>query len=76
MELDQTRFHGGIILELSHMNYMERMLLEARKAKRLLRKIDRRLTKSVSVGAGLLTIRVQKMSKVRQLVLSRMSGFS
>src|SRR5271165_1146594 len=44
MKLDQTGFHGGIILELSHMNDMQRLLLEARKAKRLLREIDRRLT--------------------------------
>ena len=47
-ELDQTGFHGGIILELSHMNDMQRLLLEARKAKRLLREIDRRLTLTLS----------------------------
>jgi sugar phosphate isomerase/epimerase len=48
MELDRTGFHGGIILELSHMNDMQRLLLEARKAKRLLREIDRRLTLNLS----------------------------
>ena len=44
MELEKTGFHGGIILELSHMNDMQRLLLEARKAKRFLREIDRHLT--------------------------------
>jgi hypothetical protein len=43
MELDETGFHGGIILELSHLNDMQRLLLEARKAKRFLREIDRQL---------------------------------
>jgi sugar phosphate isomerase/epimerase len=48
MELDQTGFHGGIILELSHMNDMQRLLPEARKAKRFLREIDRHLTLTLS----------------------------
>ena len=48
MELDKTGFHGGIILELSHMNDMQRLLLEARKAKRFLREIDRHLTLTLS----------------------------
>jgi Xylose isomerase-like TIM barrel len=35
MELGKAGFHGGIILELSHMKDMQRLLQEARKAKRL-----------------------------------------
>jgi sugar phosphate isomerase/epimerase len=48
IELDETGFHGGIILELSQMKDMQRLLLEARKAKRFLREIDRRLILTLS----------------------------
>ena len=48
MELEKTGFHGGSILELSHMNDMQRLLLEARKTKRFLREIDRHMTLTLS----------------------------
>ena len=41
MKLGEAGFHGGIILELSHMKDMQRLLQESRKAKRFLREIDR-----------------------------------
>jgi sugar phosphate isomerase/epimerase len=48
MELDETGFHGNIILELSQMNDMQQLLQEARKAKRFLREIDRHLRLTLS----------------------------
>jgi sugar phosphate isomerase/epimerase len=45
-ELDQTGFHGGIILELSSMIDTQQQLAEARKGKRFLRDIGRRLALS------------------------------
>jgi sugar phosphate isomerase/epimerase len=46
-ELDQTGFHGGIILELSSVMNSQQLLTEARRAKRFLRDIDRRLAHPV-----------------------------
>jgi hypothetical protein len=46
MELDQTGFHEGIILELSSGDDTQLLLAEARKAKRFLRDIGRRLALS------------------------------
>jgi sugar phosphate isomerase/epimerase len=45
-ELDGTGFGGGFILELASMADMQLMLVEARKAKRFLREISRRLALS------------------------------
>ena len=45
-ELDGTGFRGGFILELASMADMQLMLVEARKAKRFLREISRRLALS------------------------------
>jgi sugar phosphate isomerase/epimerase len=45
-ELEGTGFRGGFILELGSMADMQQMLVEARKAKRFLREISRRLALS------------------------------
>lgn len=50
-ELERAGFRGGIILELSSMIDMQELLAEARKAKRFLREIDRRLALSRSPSA-------------------------
>jgi hypothetical protein len=44
--LEGTGFRGGFILELGSMADMQQMLVEARKAKRFLREISRRLALS------------------------------
>ena len=55
-ELSQIEFHGGFILELSGAKEPEVVLAEARRARRYLREISRRLALSspptVSVGLG------------------------
>jgi len=45
-ELDQTGFRGGLILELAAIDDAQHLLAEARKAKRFLRSIGRRLAPS------------------------------
>jgi sugar phosphate isomerase/epimerase len=45
-ELDRTGFRGGFILELARLGDFQRLLVEARKAKRFLRSIGRRLALS------------------------------
>jgi sugar phosphate isomerase/epimerase len=45
-ELDRTGFRGGFILELASIDDMQRLLVEARKGKRLLRSIGRQLALS------------------------------
>jgi sugar phosphate isomerase/epimerase len=45
-ELDRTGFRGGFILELARLGDVQRFLVEARKAKRFLRSIGRRLALS------------------------------
>ena len=57
-ELDQTGFHGGIILELSSMIDTQELLAEARRAKRFLRDIGRRLALSrppIALTSGVLS---------------------
>jgi sugar phosphate isomerase/epimerase len=45
-ELDRTGFRGGFILELAGMDDIQHLLAEARKSKRLLRDVGRRLALS------------------------------
>jgi hypothetical protein len=51
IELDRTGFRGGFILELASVNDAQHLLAEARKSKRFLRDIDRRLALSHPAAA-------------------------